>query len=198
MHGNPSRYALVTPNRPVSVLAALASIQGAPDRIRLAWYAPANPGLAATVYRRSEGSEWAALGAVVADARGYLRYEDATVETGRRYGYRLGIADGDAEVFAGEAWAVAERLEFALEGARPNPAVGGELTVFFALPSGAPARLELLDIGGRRVARREVGPLGPGRHAVNLGGDRTIPPGIYLVRLSRTGETHVSRVAVIE
>ena len=67
-------------------------------------------------------------GAVIeADGVGYLRYEDLAVQTGVRYGYRLGIMDGAVELFVGEAWAVAERQVFALEGIRPNPAAGSAM-----------------------------------------------------------------------
>jgi hypothetical protein len=36
------------------------------------------------------------------------------------------------------------------------------MTVQFVLPTTVPARLELFDIAGRRVAARDVGTLGPG------------------------------------
>ena len=86
---------------------------------------------------------------------------------------------------------------FALHGARPNPATGHELSVAFALPSPAPARLELLDVGGRRVVAREVGTLGAGRHTVSLGGGREVAPGIYWLRLIQGTNQQRMRVAVI-
>lgn len=197
IHGNASRYALVTPNGAVAVLASLASIAGAPDRIRIAWSAPANPGLVATVYRRTATSGWSMLAIITANASGDMSYVDTQVVSGQLYGYRLGIMDAGVEVFVGEAWALADATVFALEGARPNPATGGDLNVWFSLPGAAPARLELLDVGGRKLAAREVGGLGPGRHAVNLGQGLGLAPGIYLVRLSQAGTERVSRVAVI-
>jgi hypothetical protein len=87
---------------------------------------------------------------------------------------------------------------FALEGARPNPTRGNGLHVAFALPSGAAARLELLDVSGRQVLMREVGSLGPGRHALNLAEGRSIPPGLYFVRLVQGDRWQRARVAVIE
>jgi len=197
IHGNSSRYALVAPNGPVAVLASLVSVEAAPDRIRLTWYAAGGPGLTATVYRRTAQSDWAALGTIEADGSGYLRYEDAAVQTGARYGYRLGIMDGAGEVFVAEVWAVAERQVFALEGIRPNPAAGNALTVFFSLPNGEPARLELLDVSGRCMVARDVGSPGPGPHALDLAAGRQIPPGIYLVRLSRQGNARTVRAAVL-
>lgn len=89
-------------------------------------------------------------------------------------------------------------LDFALEGVRPNPAGGEKLTVRFALPIAAPARLELVDVSGRRVVAREVGSLGAGRHAVDLAAGRRLPSGLYLVRLSQGGDLRVARVVVLD
>jgi hypothetical protein len=87
---------------------------------------------------------------------------------------------------------------FALEGVRPNPSRGERLGVTFSLPGAAPARLELLDVSGRRVAVREVGSLGPGRHVVDLAAGRAPAPGLYLVRLTQGANTRVTRVTVLE
>jgi hypothetical protein len=85
---------------------------------------------------------------------------------------------------------------FALAGARPNPA-GRDLAVGFALPDGAPARLELFDLAGRQVRAREVGGLGAGPHVVRLGGGEAVPAGLYWLRLERGGRVLTSRVAVL-
>jgi len=98
----------------------------------------------------------------------------------------VGVPDGEAP------------LAFALEGVRPNPSRGERLSISFALPGGAPARLELLDVSGRRIAVREVGALGPGRHVVDLGAGRRLPPGLYLVRLTQGPDARVTRVAVLD
>lgn len=89
-------------------------------------------------------------------------------------------------------------LAFALGGAWPNPARGSRFTVSFALPIAAPARLELLDVGGRLVVAREVGSLGVGRHAVDLAAGRRLAPGLYLVRLSQGRNLRATRVAVLD
>ena len=89
-------------------------------------------------------------------------------------------------------------LAFALEGAHPNPARGGESGVAFTLPDGAPAQLELVDVSGQRWGRREVGSMGAGRHVVPLGGSRRLPPGLYLVRLTRGAHALVVRAVVLE
>ena len=198
LHGNLSRYALVSPEAPTAALASLVRVEAGAERIRLTWYAAGNPGLAATVYRRALVGDWVALASLVADGSGYIRYEDTAISEGTRYGYRLGIMDGGVEAFAGETWVTAERPAFALLGARPNPARAGAFSVAFVLADDGPAVLEVLDVGGRRLVGREVGALGPGPHALNLGADRRLPPGIYLVRLRQGGIERVVRAAVID
>ena len=86
-------------------------------------------------------------------------------------------------------------LSFALEPVRPNPARGGELAVRFSLPTDAPARLELLDVAGRRVASREVG---AGRHTLDLGEGQHLAAGLYLVRLTQGANTCTTRVVVLQ
>jgi hypothetical protein len=87
---------------------------------------------------------------------------------------------------------------FALDGARPNPARGGRVAISFELPIGAPARLELVDVSGRKVRDREVGSLGPGVHVVDLAAGTRLAPGIYLARLSQGADSRTARIAVVE
>jgi len=88
-------------------------------------------------------------------------------------------------------------LVLALEGVRPNPARGDRLSVEFVLPVAAPARLEVLDVTGRRVATRDVGGLGSGRHRVDLAEGRQLAAGLYLIRLTQGANARITRVAVI-
>ena len=85
-----------------------------------------------------------------------------------------------------------------LEGVRPNPSRGDRLSVGLVLSTVARARLELVDVSGRRVAEREVGTLGPGRHAVDLAERRHLPAGLYLLRLTQGANTRVVRAVVLE
>jgi len=84
----------------------------------------------------------------------------------------------------------------ALEGAWPNPARGA-IRAYFTLPSAAPATLELIDVAGRRVLRRAVGELGPGRHSLDLGAAARLRPGLYFLRLVQAGRVLHARVAVL-
>jgi len=90
--------------------------------------------------------------------------------------------------------AEAPRFDLALHGVGPNPA-RGELWVEFSLADDGPASIELVDIAGRRIAVRELGPFGPGRHRLELRND--LPAGVYLVRLAQGARRQVRKVAVL-
>ena len=87
-------------------------------------------------------------------------------------------------------------MSFGIDGFRPNPAAG-EASVAFALESAAPARLELLDVAGRRVLAEEVGSLGPGQHVLRLEKAASLPAGVYLLRLTQSGRVVTTRSAIV-
>ena len=97
----------------------------------------------------------------------------------------------------GETWVEVpkEVLVFALDGARPNPTSDGEMVVHFVVPTAERARLELLDVHGRRVAQREVA--AAGRHAVSFGRGVHLAPGVYVVRLSQGANAQTTRATVL-
>jgi hypothetical protein len=181
-------------------LLSLVSADAAVGRVRLAWYS-AGGAVEATVYRRSSESGWARVGNIAADGSGRLEFEDTDVSEGVRYGYRLGVGSGGVsgggERYFGEAWVeVPGAAGFALLGPRPSPASDGVVRVAFSLPNGAEARLELIDVAGRVVSRRDVGELGGGSHVVTFAPDRPLAAGLYWVRLTRAGRALVGKVAV--
>jgi hypothetical protein len=102
-------------------------------------------------------------------------------------------ASTQSRTSAGDA---VEPLRLALAGAQPNPAFGA-MQVGFTLASGEPATLELIDVAGRRVTRRDIGSLGPGPHSVTLGAAPELHPGLYFIRLVQGPHTLCSRIAVI-
>ena len=107
--------------------------------------------------------------------------------------------DIGADEFASVPTAVApdSRLpSIALEGVRPNPSTGRGFIARFVLADASPARLELMDVMGRRVASWPVGLLGAGRHALDLEAVRLLEPGIYLLRLTQGTSARATRVAI--
>ncbi len=182
---------------PTPVQVALVSAEASPDRVQLVWYGSGAAGVEFAVYRRTASADWQRLATLTADGGGTLRYEDRAVIPGGRYGYRLGYPDGGTETFTAEAWVEVPRgFALALEGLRPNPALG-ELVAAFALPNADSATLELLDLNGRRLVAHEVGTLGAGSHRLRLDAGRPVPAGIYWLRLHQGARTLVARGGVI-
>jgi hypothetical protein len=180
-----------------ATLASLAGANAGPDRVEIVWSVATT--LPATVYRSDDGSSWIPLLTASADGAGMLRVVDHDVVPGRRYGYRLGFMQSGTEVTAGETFVtVPTGARLALLGAYPNPSRGPAVSVSFSLPDAAPASVELLDVGGRRVASREVGGLGPGNHTVALEREASrLPAGVYLVRLVHGGSVLTDKAAII-
>src|SRR5262249_36043064 len=149
---------------PTPALLSLVSAHAEPGDVEIRWFAPVGGVARATVYRNAAGEDWESLGEIAPDGSGILLYHDGKVRGGTRYGYRLGVTNGGREVFLGETWVdvPAGRL-LALDGFRSNP-IGADVSAAFSLPDGSPARLELFDVTGRRLAAREVGGLGAGSH----------------------------------
>jgi hypothetical protein len=111
--------------------------------------------------------------------------------------------NSDVDVFAqrvlsngtlgGDLTGVSEtsRLDLAI----PNPARHGVL-LRFTLPTSDPASLEVLDVTGRRVMKREVGSMGAGSHAVELE-SQSVRPGLYFVRLRQGPSILTARVTLL-
>jgi hypothetical protein len=178
---------------PTGVLVSLVGIETEPDRVRLSWHGPDAAGMAAVVYRRSDATEWEKRGEIMADASGRLVYEDRDVRPGARYAYKLGYRDSASESFTPETWVTLPyEFRLALGGLRPNPA-SSELNVAFTLGQSAPASLEVLDLGGRRIVSRDVGGMGPGRHVLRLWETRALSPGVYWIRLQQAGQSAVTK-----
>jgi photosystem II stability/assembly factor-like uncharacterized protein len=84
----------------------------------------------------------------------------------------------------------------ALSGFRPNPA-RGPVAIAFSLSSAEPAILEIFDLAGRRVARREVGGMGQGSHVLALDSTFRPTPGIYTIRLVQGARSVHARSVVV-
>jgi hypothetical protein len=170
---------------PVATRPSLVSAEAGEGIVTLVWYAKGASGFDAIIERRTEHGPWEQLGVPGADGADGLRYEDRTVTAGERYAYRLGYAEGGAQQFTEETWVeVPSALRFALDGFAPNPAIGTP-SVSLTLPQAEEARLEVFDLRGRLVTRRDLSSLGPGRHVVPLDMGTSLASGVYLIRLTQ-------------
>jgi hypothetical protein len=74
---------------------------------------------------------------------------------------------------------------------------GAPLVLDCSIAATGPARLELMDVMGRRVASRELAPSAGLRIRVELGEANSLPPGLYLVRLSQAGRSTTARSVIL-
>jgi hypothetical protein len=194
-NGDPDIYTATVPLAVVAVQISVAATDVEPGRVRVTWYAAEPGAFVATVYRSTRAGEWSELGQVSPDGAGEMVFEDRSVEPGTRYHYRLGVLEGTRESFLGEVTVdVPAATELAIEAVRPNPA-DRELWVTFSLPRSATARLELIDVAGRRLREQTVS--GIGRQTVDLAAGARLAPGVYLVRLIQDGRAVVMRASVV-
>ena len=83
-------------------------------------------------------------------------------------------------------------------GVRPNPARGPG-SIALSLASESDVLLEVLDLAGRRIASQFIYVLPAGPHMLPAPVDPLdLMPGIYLVRVTASGESRVTRWVVLE
>ncbi len=170
---------------------ALTRVVAEPEHVSLLWSMP--PGGHEVLARLSPGEPfWNDVATFDVGATGQVSYEDLDVRPGLRYGYRLGpfgSAGSSVETFVD----VPLPSRLVLSALLPNPG-SGPRSVRFTLRTFERATLEIIDIAGRRLVKRDMGNLGPGTHTVPVA-DR-FTPGIYLLRLTQGG-AHVSAKGIV-
>lgn len=182
---------------PVTTSLAVVSAEAQPGRNHLEWFAAEAAGLEARVQRREENSGWSERAVMVADGTGRFVFDDTDVIPGRRYGYRLAYSEGAGTLQTGETWlAAANALALRLDRPWPNPSRGTVL-LGFALPEGGHAILEMVDLSGRRMARRDLGSLEAGEHRLVFEEAGALPAGTYWLRLVKDGQVRTRSVLLI-
>lgn len=181
---------------PVAIELTAVLEHASPERVALRWLGVEAGELAASVERRAGDGEWRTLGAATPVGADELRYEDRTVRPGGRYAYRLAWLEGGLLRHSGEIQVeLPGPLALALEGFLPNPA-GPHAQVAFTLEQSGAATIEVLDVAGRRVARRTFEHLDTGRHVEGLEGP-PLSPGVYHLRLATPTGTKLARGVVV-
>jgi subtilisin family serine protease len=163
--------------------------------VTVTWYTVG--AIDAAVERRFEAQGWETLTNMSAGPNGTLIYRDDTVVAGGRYTYRLAVAVGGGVQYFGPVTVnVPGESDFRVMGARPNPATQ-DLVLAFSLANREPAKLDLIDITGRRVHEQALVGLGAGQHTLNLGATSRFRAGIYLVRVTQAGRRTSGKVTIV-
>jgi len=143
------------------------------------------------------GQSWSNVIRGAANNGRYNWQVGSTLSSNARIAVQLGDNSGISGAFSisSPVGVGDDAISFALRGVSPNPSKG-PFGINFSLPDGKKATLSVFDVSGRRVAAREVGSLGAGRHNVTLG--KSLKAGVYMIRLDREGASLTTRAAVIQ
>jgi hypothetical protein len=180
-----------------------ASAQAEPTVAEVTWGVQNVSGERVAVFRRQVGTPWSSIGTIENGGTGTLVYEDHAVTPGERYGYLLTVPSQRGAVVGGEIWVDVpttasvppKPLAFALDPVRPNPVVG-RFGVSLSLPADGPARLDLVDVAGRRRLSRDLSALGAGPHRVDLGEASEFAAGVYFLHLTQAGRALTQRIVL--
>ena len=192
------------PCAPTAVSVFLDAADASQGVVRLRWIVPEGETLVGTVERRDEGSDWVdATGPLPVNAPEF-RYEDLSVEAGKRYAYRLRLRNTSEEWFTSEAWvqvpsSVAAPRAPVLDTPYPNPS-GGSVTFRIGIPDQGAAHLRIYDVAGRRIASILEGDEPAGWttrvwRAEDSSGHR-VSTGVYIAVLEVRGQTVRRKILV--
>lgn len=180
---------------PTPVTLSRVATEAAPGRVAIVWQSP-EPGMPCTVERRAPDHDWEEIARLHADGTGRIALEDRDVTAGARYGYRVVVVESGAPVVLDEVWVdVPQEARLALHGLAPSSATRARVTL--SLASGSPARLELLDVAGRRLHVQALDGLGPGRHTIEIETRHALGSGVYFLRIAQDGLSATGRVALV-
>ena len=183
-----------TVDAPVATQLSLVGAEIVGGHPRMTWFSADGAGEAMKLYRRAVPNDFEFVRTLPADGTGMLTYEDLEAQAGRSYEYEIGVTSGATELRLGRVWVdVPTVTAFALRRlvAGETP---GVLQFAVSLPADGPARLELVDVTGRRVTGTDVS--GSGDHTVRLAA-AAIRSGVYWARLSQSGKMTSTRVALV-
>ena len=161
--------------------------------IHLMWQAGPSAPMRLNVERAIGNGPWTFAGPADIASAGVIEYHDHDARPGERHRYRL--VDEAGERWSAEASVdVPSRVAGLMLGSiRPNP-VQREARVSFALASDAPARVEVLEISGRRVM---TVPISSGTRSLELSIPRAVAPGIYWIRLTQGAASAIARMVLV-
>jgi len=169
-----------------------------PPGVIVRWTAP-SPRMLATVYRRMSGGSAVELADIQADAQGVLSYYDIDLVPGYRYHFELAVRSTEGELRVGQQSIDAPDAALAalaIERVAPNPSAGA-FRIAFRRPNLAPARIEVLDVSGRRVFGQDLGGEYGARGVLDIGRQTTLDAGLYLVRLIQGSESVSAKAVVV-
>ncbi len=179
---------------PVATQLALVGAEIVAGKPQMTWFSADGANESMNLYRRAVPGDFELVGPIRADGTGMITYTDADAQAGRSYEYEIGLINNAGESRLGKVWVdVPTAPVFGIR--RLADAGKGPMQFSVTLTSAAPARLELVDVTGRRVADQSLAGLGVGEHRVQL--DASVRPGVYFARLSQAGKMSSTKVSLV-
>jgi len=175
---------------------ALISSDARSDGVTLKWALAGDAATYARLERRDATSDWRTIesGAVSGSS---VTFEDREIVAGGRYAYRLTAIAGSKASTSSEVWIdVPAGPSFSLAGFSPNPAPR-EARVSFSLAERTPATIEIVDVGGRRVASQRIDSPTLGAQTIAISPEGALAPGLYFVRLTQGTRTLTARGTIV-
>ena len=175
---------------------SLRSARATSNSVHVDWFVGGQQAHAFNLERSEATGGWERMTTIASDGAGLIEFEDGSVTPGRRYGYRLCDPSAQRTDCQGEVWIDVPLMPaLGLVGFSPNPSSGAAF-VTFSLGEARPARLEIVDVFGRRVFEQALDGVGAGAHVVGLSRGLALPPGAYFIRLTQ-GAATVTRQGII-
>lgn len=186
----------LSPSGPESFSIGLVESDGRSDRVRLRWRPRPRAESPLMVQRRMEAEGWQDLTVLQPDASGDYFLEDRAVTPGVTYDYRLSVSvEGTVRTF-GDASVTVPRLQLAIRAATVQRSASGP-SVAIEIPTGAAARVSLIDLHGRTVSAVDAGSNGPGVHPIQLPGAARLAAGVYFMVLEQAGHRVTKRLVLL-
>ncbi len=200
----PVDLAVVDGETPVGIaLSGLSAVDGF-DGVRLAWHATPELGVAGFAVERRADGEAARVVAADLPVTREAAWTDRSAPVGPRLTWRVIARDAAGAALDEATVSLVRRARangrLGIRAIAPNPA-RGRARIDFETPARGAATLEILDVTGRRVLRRDLGVVerGPGAAAWDGRDDagHAAAPGLYLVRLTVGDARATGRVLML-
>ena len=183
-----------TLDSPVATELSLVGAEFVGGHPQLTWFSADGANQKMNLYRRAVPGDFALVGPIYANSQGLITYTDTDAQPGRSYEYQLGLFSNGVESRLGNVWVdVPVSASFGIR--RLADSGRGPIQFSVTLSSPSPARLELVDVTGRRIASQDLAGLGTGDHVVSM--SASARPGMYWARLSQAGKMVSTKVALV-
>jgi hypothetical protein len=173
--------------------------------VRLRWAVPSvSTMVSATVQRRTERTAWVDLAGPFILNESSFTYQDQSISTGERYGYRLSLRDDQEGWYSDEAWVlipIGSGTPRVLTFGTPRPSPSdGNVRFAIGLPNAGHMRLRVFDVMGRQVATVTDRDGASGWFELGWDGRdasaHAVSGGVYWARLEYAGQVITRKVVI--